>query len=180
MLVVLTILGQRPHRVADPDHAVGGSGGDPGQQPRPPGPQYLAPRPLGDLAHEVGGPVGDPPRITQRVLPAGADRAAAARELLESRHIAIEPPVHLAGMTMPHHRLGRHRPMVGKPAVELRPCDMQPLVGLIKRSGRTRSHVSPLPRAQTLPTATLLPDAPSGSLPNADPSRLARARGSRQ
>ena len=74
MVGVRTVLRERPHRVADPDHPMGSGSGNPGQQPRPPGLQHLAPRLLGDLAPEVSGPVGDPPRIAQRVLPVRADR----------------------------------------------------------------------------------------------------------
>src|SRR5262249_9937077 len=149
--------GQRPHRVADPDHAVGGGGGDAGQQPRPPGFQRLAPGLPGDLALEEGGPVGDPPRITQRFLPAGTYRPAAARELLQPPHVHITPPLHPVCVPMAHHRLSRHRPMVGQPAIELRPGGVQPLVCLIKCPGHARFHWH-LPKAP-------YPASPRPSLP---------------
>jgi hypothetical protein len=143
---VLAIFGERPYGMADPDHPVSRGGGDAGQQPRPPGAQRLPPGLPGDLAAEIAGPVSDPPRITQRVLPRRADRAAAARELLQPPHIPIQPPVHLAGVPTAHHRLSRHRPMVRQPPVELRPRGVQPLICLIKGSGPARSHHY-LPRA---------------------------------
>jgi len=132
---------QCPDRVADTDDAVGGGRSHPGQQPRPPGTQDLPPRPAGSLAPEERRPVGDAPRVTERFRPVRADRAAAAGELLQPPHVAVQPRAHGLGVAVADHRLGGHRAVVGQPAVKFRPGLVQPLVGLVQYPCRIGCHV---------------------------------------
>src|SRR6266702_4901135 len=124
---VLAVSPQRPDGMADADHPVRGGGRDAGQQPRPPDRQHLAPRLPGNLAAEVRRPVGDPARITERLPPAGADRRGAAGKILEPAHVPVQPRVHHLGVPAAHHGLGRHRAMIGQPALKFRASGMQPL-----------------------------------------------------
>ncbi len=125
----------RADRVAGPDQAVGRAGGDGGQQPRPPGGQYLRPRLLAHGPPEVRDPVADAAQLAHGLPPVVlGDRVALAGQVHQARDVPVQPGADLRAVAAPGQHLDRHRAVVAQPVVAapLRAPLVQPDVRLVE------------------------------------------------
>ena len=119
--------------VPDPDHAVGGAGGDARQQPGPPGAEHVTPRVFAQLPVEVRQPVTGPLRIAERRPPV-VDRVQPSGQLVESAEVVVEPTVHLLRVPVSGQRLDGHRSVVGEPALVFGAGAVQSFVRLVENA----------------------------------------------